>query len=96
MGTESRRNIRITYDSYMESKTDLSKAIETIEEFIGGSYITVSKDLDEYISGYKDKRRIAIVVISNFAIRFSLLRFGISGLLNRESVRIGMFDFYFN
>ena len=80
MFTKSHRNIRVNYNSYMESRTDLSKAIEKVEEFVGSTYMGVLKDLDEYVSGYKSKRRIAIVLISNLTIFVTMLRFCISEL----------------
>ena len=79
--------------SFIENNMNENEALEKFEEFARDKFIIPSRSFEEYMTGYISKSRIMIISVMNFCTFLTVLRFGLSALINTESIRQLMCDF---
>ena len=89
----SKSKLKNRFMSFIENNMDENEALERFEAFARDKFILPSRSFEEYMNGYKSKSRIIIISVINFCVFITVLRFGLSALINTESIRQLMCDF---
>ena len=90
---ESKSKYRDKYYSFIENNLNKVEGIVKFEKFSEDKYILISKNCEEYNSGYRSKRRFLMFIISDICTIITVLRFSFSVIINREWIRQLTYDF---
>jgi len=65
-----------------------SFAMKIIENFIKNQFLTICTNSEEYVSGYKSKKRIILVTFRRLMIFVTIIRFGLLALINKVKMNL--------
>ena len=86
-------NARKIHKYYVQDRFSHNPFIERLESFYRNYYITIVTNVDNYVMGNRPRSRLIMVILSRVALLLHTLRFGLSALMNRDSVRTALMDF---
>ena len=85
--------IRNRFNTFIEDRNDFNESFGFVEQLAEKSFITISKNCVEYRSQQKSWSRIFLVLMAKLASILTMLRFCVSMLYNKQSVREYLFEF---
>ena len=83
---------RNTSNDFIQRNTDLNKGYEYIQWFLKTTLLGISRDENEYLTRNLSRSRICWVLLVRVVAIVTVMRFGVSALLNKQSVRELLFD----
>ena len=87
--------LRNAFNNFIEDKNDFNKAFVCLQSFAKISLILIARDVLEYLTRSLSRSRIFWVFLIRIVVIIHTLRFGVSALLCKQSVREFLFDFGF-
>ncbi len=68
---------------FVVKSLDVNTNIESLEIIMKKHFVTICNNTQEYGSGYKSKRRMALVFIFKLFLVISILRISLSAIINK-------------
>ena len=84
--------LRNAFNNFIEDKNDFNKAFDNIQRFSKITLLCISRDISEHFTKFWSRTRIFWVIFLRVVTIIHTLRFGVSALLNKQSVREYLFD----
>ena len=84
--------LRNAFNNFIEDKNDFNKAFDNIQRFFKITLLCISRDISEHLTKSWSRTRIFWVILIRVVTIIHTLRFGVSALLNKQSVRQFLFD----
>ena len=86
---------RNTFNDFIQRNTDLIEGYENLQRFDKNTLLVVSRDETDYLTNNLSTSRLFWVVMVRVLVVFHTLRYGVSALVNKHSVREFHLDFGF-
>ena len=90
-------NLKIRFkngcNKYIEHNSDIRTVIERVELFMKKFHLLISEDMDDYVAGHHNRKRLNMVIMTRMALILHTLRFVIALLTKSNYLKIMMMDF---
>ena len=84
-----------SFNDFIEDKTDFNIAFEYIQRFCKNGFVLIVRDVSEHLTRNLSRSRIFCILLVRILAIIHTLRYGVSALLNKQSVREFLFDIGF-
>ena len=87
-------NLKNKYTEFVHKNCDRIKCVDIIEKFVLNYFICGSK-VDDYMNGIHIKSKHYVMILTKLVLIIEGIRFAISGLFNKQSVRALVCDSFY-